>query len=366
MIGIVCATTLLLAACSASAAGTTTGTATPGGGSLPPPTGTPSTTCASAASGGCALGAGAQSVTLAIEPDAGDHPIVDAINGAQHSIWMEMYLLTETSVIDALENAANRGLDVRVMIEAHPYGSGSESPQQLIAKLNAAGVHAQPTNPTFALTHAKLMIVDNQTALISSANYTKTALGGSSYGADRDYIVTDTDPADVSECAGIFQADWNRVAPPLPDPNLVVSPINARAKLLALISHAHATLHMEEEEMSDPAIIQALIAAAQGGVSVEVVVPTPSSGSSDASGEQQLTQGGVHVVTIDSNGGNNLYIHAKMIVADGSLAYVGSENVSTASLDENREVGVVIANTQVIQQLDQTFTTDFQSGSPAS
>jgi cardiolipin synthase len=352
---------LLLAGCSAGDLGSTSsagGTSNP----LPTLTGAPSTTCtAGSSAAGCALGSGVQNVSLFVEPDAGAKPLVDAIKNAQHSVWLEMYLLTDSSVINALEDAAGRGLDVRVMLEP------KNSPDQTIARLNAAGVKAQETNPAFdangggyGYTHAKVMIVDDQVAYISSANYTLSALGGSSSTTDRDYIVEDHEAADVSECAAIFTADWNRVSPSLPDPNLIVSPINARVKLLALIQSAHTSLHLEEEEMSDPAIIQALSAAAGRGVSVEVVVPQ-SNNASDVQGEQQLTQAGVKVTAIDSSVGNNLYIHAKIIIADDTLAFVGSENVSTNSLDDNREVGVLVANSQAIQQLEQTFEIDFQT-----
>jgi cardiolipin synthase len=350
-----------LAACSTytdpaggtTGSGTTTATGTSGGTPAP---------CASA----CSAGAGIQAATLAVEPTVGDTPEVQAIQGAKKSVWLEIYLLTEHNVINELENAANRGVDVRVMLEAHPDGSGTTTPQQTIDELNAAGVHAQTANEqAFALTHAKIMIIDGQTAYISSGNFTKSALGGSSYTSDRDYLITDTNSADVQECSAIFTADWNRTTPQLNDPNLVVSPVNSRADLTALINSAKQSLHLEEEEMQDPQMIQALISAAGRGVQVEVVVPVPGSNSSDAQGEQQLTQGGVKVVTVDdSNGG--LYIHAKIIIADGTEAFVGSENFSTYSLDKNREVGVLIANTQVIQQLEATFEQDFTGGPAGS
>ncbi len=308
----------------------------------------------------CTANGGIQAATLYVEPEAGESPIVNAIKGAKQSIELEMYLLTDRSTINALEDAAHRGVKVQVMLEAHPAGSGSTTPQETMSALNAAGAQAQPTNPAFQLTHAKMMVIDQKTAYISSANYTKSALGGSSGERDRDYIVMDPTAADVQECNAIFTADWARTQPTLSDPNLVVSPVNARAKILALINGAQSSLHLEEEEMSDPATISALVAAAKRSVQVEVVVPKPSSSSSsDASGEAQLTQGGVKVVAIDDAVKNADYIHAKMIIADGKLAYVGSVNVSTASYDDNREVGVLIANAQIIAQLNDTFSQDF-------
>ncbi|HEY7358772.1 MAG TPA: phospholipase D-like domain-containing protein [Ktedonobacterales bacterium] len=76
--------------------------------------------CTSTTSAACAVGSGASQLQLFIEPQAGVRPITDAIRSARHAIWIEMYILTDTSVIEALENAANRGVDVRVLLEPHP------------------------------------------------------------------------------------------------------------------------------------------------------------------------------------------------------------------------------------------------------
>src|SRR5690349_8146891 len=89
-------------------------------------TGPPATTSA----GMClAVVCAAQGVTVFVEPDAGDAPIVRAIKAATRSIWVEVYLLSDSSVVHALEDAAARGLDVRVLLETHPFGDGAASAQ---------------------------------------------------------------------------------------------------------------------------------------------------------------------------------------------------------------------------------------------
>ena len=106
--------------------------------------------------GNCTTGPGVQGVQVYVEPDAGEHPITDAINVAQKSIWLEIYILTDRNVIRALEEAANRGVDVRVMLEPHPFGGGG-SPARTMDQLRAAGAKVQESNPSFALTHEKGM-----------------------------------------------------------------------------------------------------------------------------------------------------------------------------------------------------------------
>lgn len=106
-------------------------------------------------SGSTTIGQGTQGVQVFVEPTAGESVITSAIDEAKQSVWLEIYLLTDTNIIRALENAAHRGLDVRVMLEQHPYGMGSASPRKTLDKLSAAGIKAQPTSSSFSLTHEK-------------------------------------------------------------------------------------------------------------------------------------------------------------------------------------------------------------------
>lgn len=303
---------------------------------------------------------GAVGVTIFVEPQAGEAPVLQAIRGAQSSVWVEVYLLTDRNVIYALEDAAQRGVDTRVLLELNPYGAGTTTPTQTLQELQAAGVKAEGANPAFHYTHEKAMIVDGATLYIMTANLTKSGLGGSSYADNREYGVIDSAAADVREATAIFQADWARTAPTLSDPNLVVSPVNARQRLLAFINGAQTTLLVEDEEMYDTQSAQALVAAAKRGVHVEVVLPPPSGSSGPGANVATLLQGGVHVRYITS-----VYMHAKMMVADGRLAFVGSENFSANSLDDNRELGILIADQSAIATLTRTFAGDWSSARAA-
>ncbi len=306
--------------------------------------------------GPSSVGSGVQNVQIFIEPDAGEHNVTNAIAGAKKSVWLEMYLLTDRNVIRALEEAAHRGVDVRVMLEAHPYGSGSSSAAETLDRLKAAGIQVETTNPSFALTHEKGMLVDAHTVFIMTANFTLSALGGTSKIRNREYGIVDNNPQDVQAVLGIFNGDWNRTAAHFDDPNLVVSPINSRNAFLSLINRAHSVLVIEAEEMNDMSIEQALGNAVQRGVRVQVILPAlgASSGDSNSQGIQTLRQENVQM-----REDAHLYMHAKMIVVDGQRAFVGSENISAASLDQNRELGIIISDTTVLSTLQQTFQRDW-------
>ena len=292
-----------------------------------------------------------QTLKLFAEPDDGEGVILDAINTAHRSIWLETYLLTDTSIIQALGNAAHRKLDVRVMLEPAPNGGGS--PQDVLDELKRAGAKVNTASPDFSLTHEKGMVIDGNTAYIMTCNFTYSALNGT----NREYGIIDSVAPDVREVVAIFNADWSRKPAHLMDSNLVVSPTNSRDDLTTLINGAKHSLVMEEEEMYDSQVEQAIIDAAKRGVHVQVLLPKPydASDTSLDSPIALLKAGGVQVQRDPQ-----LYIHAKMIVVDGSRAFVGSENISSSSLDGNRELGILLTNAGIIASLQGYFQTDWK------
>ncbi len=309
---------------------------------------------------GAGIGSGSQGLQIFVEPAAGDQVITNAISSAKKSVWLEMYLLTDRKIINALEEDAHNGIDVRVMLEPHPYGGGSVSPRETLDKLKAAGVKAQGTSPAFALTHEKGMIIDGNTAYIMTSNFTLAALGGNGSTKNREYGIIDTNQQEVQAVTNIFNADWNQTNAQFNDPNLVVSPVDSRTDFVSLINSAQKSLSIEAEEMQDSSIEQAIVNAARRGVQVQVILPSASSSSSDSTGDsngagiKSIKRGGVQVKE-----DHKYYMHAKIIIVDGHKAFVGSENISTSSLDKNRELGIVVADQNVLSTLQQTFQQDW-------
>src|SRR5918996_443546 len=57
-----------------------------------------------------------------IEPGDGRAPLLDEIRAARRSIDLEVYIITDDVILQALEEAQRRGVDVRVILEEHPFG----------------------------------------------------------------------------------------------------------------------------------------------------------------------------------------------------------------------------------------------------
>lgn len=289
-------------------------------------------------------------LTLFEQPQATQQPILEALGNAQHAIDIEVYLLSDEKIIAALEDAQRRGVIVRVMLEQHPFGGGSTNPKTMQI-LENAGIATKWTSSAFLLTHEKAIIIDNNLLFVLNQNLT-----ASSFSKNREYNIIDDNPQDISEAEKIFVADWKRVPYFPADSHLLVSPVNSRAGLTALIQKATKSIDLEIEDINDTEIVSLLSQKAKT-MKVRLIVPTITQVSSNRAAIVQLYNAGVQVRTISSP-----YIHAKLILIDTSQAYTGSINLSTQSLDKNREIGIVYSQYDLIQALISDFESDWQLG----
>jgi cardiolipin synthase len=319
--------------------------------------------------GGVALGgvgllaptAGAAGTTtplqLVTEPDQGIQPIYNLISSATTSLDMTMYALQDTTAEQLLAADAARGVTVRVILDGSSLEKSNNTPAYNYLRAN--GVQVVWSNPSYTHTHQKTIVVDDTTAAIMTLN-----LQTQYYATSRDFAVIDSDQSDVSAIVTTFDDDFTHTAitPPTGD-DLVWSPTNARSAMEGLINAATTTVVVENEEMADQGIINSLIDAAERGVSVEVVMTYDSDYDDNWT---ELEHYGVKVVTYNPN--DNLYIHAKVILVDAGLAdqqvFLGSENFSETSLDDNRELGIITPQASIISSVATTVASDYAGGTP--
>lgn len=274
-------------------------------------------------------------VTIQVQPSDLGAQIEASIRAAKTSVHMTMYLLTDTSIIDALGDLKDQGRDVKVILnKTFPPNGGDNGPA--FTKLHARGVSVVYAPAAYTFTHAKAVIIDGTQALIMTMNLTQTSAK-----ENREYIATDSDPADVADCEKLFAADFvgNAV---MVNGKLVVSPLSAtpidpRQRLRALIDSAKTSVDVEVQSLSDDGLTDAIVLAHKDNVAVRVVL----SGSNDMTPAQKdsltkLKAAGVPVRLVVAP-----YIHAKTIVVDGTTVFVGSQNFTSTALVQNREVGVV-------------------------
>lgn len=285
---------------------------------------------------------------LFVQPEAGRVPILNAINSAGSEVLVEVYLLSDQQIIDSLVEAKNRGVKVQIMMEQRPFGGGNVN-KNTATRLSQEGMDFKWTNPTFALTHEKAMIVDRETLFILNQNLTKTA-----FDKNREYNIIDHNFEEVTEAVNIFEADWNRSGVEAKAINLVVSPDNSREKLTGLINSAQNSIDLEVEIIQDSDMIK-LLSDRVKTIPVRMIIPDFGKIPANKDEAMELKNAGVMVRTL-----KNPYLHAKLIMVDQTRAYLGSINLSDASMDQNRELGILISQEDIISKLSETFEEDWE------
>ncbi len=289
-------------------------------------------------------------VTLVVMPDDGQAKIYDPIRNATKSVHLEMYLLTDDTAVSALIAAKKAGRDVRVILEHYPYPVTNAN-DTTYKTLAAAGVDVHWTTTKYQLTHSKFFVVDGTVAYVMTLNFTNAGVGG-----NREYAAIDRDPDDVAQAEAVFTADLTGVAP-APGGKLLLSPIDARSRLLALIDSATTSIDIEMEELSDTSVLDHLTSRLGKGVTVRLVAPRDGQSTGMTATVSSLKSRGGQVKLLASPA-----IHAKLLLVDGVHAYVGSVNFTTASMDKNREVGLLTDTAAAVARAKTAFEADFAKG----
>jgi phosphatidylserine/phosphatidylglycerophosphate/cardiolipin synthase-like enzyme len=316
--------------------------------------------------------------TLYTFPEADNSATVlyNFINSATKTIDMTMYEMQDTIFTADLVAACARGVKVRVVFSASEASANASA----YAAINAGGANcsAVESNSAFTNTHQKTITIDGayasqQTAILSLNLQTQY------YSTTRDFALIENDPADIAAIETTFNQDYavggtNSATEFNYQPgggdtsvyaagDLIWSPTTAQADMLSIINNATKTLLVENEEMSASNIVSALESACQRGVAVHITMVASSSYTTNFNA-LKAAGCGVYLYP-DTNTG--FYVHAKAVVADYGLstqnAYMGSINYSTASMLQNRELGIFLSDPAAVTILYTVLTQDY-TGNP--
>jgi phosphatidylserine/phosphatidylglycerophosphate/cardiolipin synthase-like enzyme len=295
---------------------------------------------------------------LVVLPDDGIRPVLGAIAAAKTSILVKMFLFSEPRLIRALIAAHKRGVKVRVMLNPARRSGKSENAEAR-RRLRAGGIVARDTHPEFDVSHEKSMVVDREVAFVKSHNWAPKNFGGT-----RDYAVITRDPDEVAEVVEGFEADWNREDFDPEKRRLIWCRGNGRARIARFIDGAKKELFLQNERYQDPTIVERLVAAHARGVKVHLMSLPPH-----ALKEKKILEGVaglrvMHDVGIKIHKLKGLHLHAKMLLADGKRAIVGSMNIAPGSFDSRRELAIEIEDKPLVKRLRKVFQADWENSRP--
>jgi cardiolipin synthase A/B len=296
---------------------------------------------------------------LIVLPDDSAAPILEAITSACHSLNIRMFLFTDPTLLNTVVAAKRRGVKIRVML--NPARRNGESENHVARKaLEEAGVEVRDSNPSFDLTHQKSMVIDGKTGFVESLNWETRDLTET-----RDYAVVTTHKEDVDEMVACFDADWEQqVFNPQDNSRLLWCPNNGRERIARMIDGARHELWIQNERYQDTVIIERIVRAVRRGVKVQIMARPPHKLKvakliEGVGGLRILADVGAKVHRM-----KHLKLHAKILIADGKRAIIGSINLSPGSFDSRRELSIETDEHHVINRLARVAQHDWQHSHP--
>jgi cardiolipin synthase len=313
---------------------------------------------------------------------------LEAIESATKFVYFENYLVRDDEVgrelRDALARKAAQGVPVYAIYD---WLGCWATPASFWKPLRKAGAHLRAFNPpgirlgdpfgALQRDHRKLVVVDGEVAWIGGMCVGLEWAGTRTQAPWRDTGVSIRGPA-ARSAALAFERVWSAVDRPIDHvaglgpaaqagdtPVWLIEGEPGRARVYRTI-HLNASRATESIWITDAyfvaprSVSEALVAAAQHGVDVRILVPAhnnwPIVGSMSRGGYRFLLEAGVRIFEWQGP-----MMHAKTSVVDGLMCRVGSSNLNSASLMGNWELDVSVFDDGLARQLQGLFLADLAS-----
>jgi phosphatidylserine/phosphatidylglycerophosphate/cardiolipin synthase-like enzyme len=361
---------------------------------------------------------------------------VSAIQSAQSSILLNIYELSSPQIADALIAKIQSGVLVQILEEGQPVGGLSTASKGIQTQI-AQAMSSERGRGDFLYEmtsqaggkrryrwdHAKYAVIDGNSLLIGSENYSPTGNPTPGSLGNRGWEVLVHDSGIAGHFKQVFQTDatlqYNdvlditsgndalssyyarRPSPSVPTTRPVsspqdsatalsasnvepiTSPDTSQAGLLALINNAHSVLYIEEMTFqpgwgklaATSPLYDAVVAAARRGVAVRVLLndetvfdhpnkPSKPQNRVTNANLNQLAQTehlnlGSRIADIKAMGID--YIHNKGVLVDDNITLISSINWDWNSITNNREAAIAITSSDINAHYAQLFVQDWNN-----
>jgi len=279
-------------------------------------------------------------VKLLIQPENGIKPLIEALRKAKKSIRILIFRFDRVEIEKALVDAVGRGVAVHALI-AHTNQGEEKNLRRLEMRLLAQGITVARTADDLVRYHGKMLIIDDEFLYILGFNFTHMDIDLS-----RSLGVVITKSSIVKEAIRLFECDSNRRPFTKPKGDLVVSPVNARKRLIEFIAGTRKTLLIYEMKISDRDFLKLLNKKISSGVEVRIL--------SRASAKS----GAIPVRRLPSR------LHLRAMLRDGNTAFLGSQSLRKLELEARREIGVIFRDRKIVKQMEAVFERDWKGSEP--
>ena len=322
--------------------------------------------------------------------------VLKALEEAKDHIHIEYYIYENDTIGQTIEEIlirkAKQGVTVRFIYDDF----GSRGIRKNIAmRLRNAGVETYPfykisflrmVNHLNYRNHRKIIVIDGKKAFVGGINVSDKYINGP--GSANKLFWRDThlmlEGPGVYYLQYLFICDWNfcsgkalenikhyfpneyRNNPPGDKIIQIAASGPDSVNPTILYSLLYAIYQAEEEILittpyfiPDQSLMDALMVAALGGVSVQLLVPEKSDSRlvqlAACSYYADLLSAGVKIFFYQDG-----FVHAKTLVVDKKIAVIGTANMDLRSFDLNFEVNAIIYDDELATSLANVFNSDIK------
>lgn len=300
-----------------------------------------------------------QNASVGFSPNSGAFDVIlNAINEAQSSINLAAFVITSDDIFNALVDAHQRGVNVRVVVDAKSAnGNGSDIQSLLDANIPVV------LNNEFKIMHNKYIIIDNKSVQTGSFNYSNNADKRNAENA----LFIENQP----EIAKLYSDNFERLfsnSKKIPNSNVqnlnfsfikenvrkfpisslssfqiqkgvaeiafsnacnyISSSLSAKTIIIQTIKQAKNNIYMAAYNFTDPDILNVLKDRQNKGVQLNIILDYKANINNVA--VQDLLIVGAHIKL------NKKFsiMHNKYMIIDNSTLEIGSFNYTTSAENE--------------------------------
>jgi hypothetical protein len=336
-------------------------------------------------------------VTPFVFPDNKGIPVYDALENAQKSVMIAIYILSSKNTLALLCELEKRGVDVTLMVEGSPLGDFKPIDYahelQYLVDCGAEVLFIGADNDRFVYHHAKYCIIDSEKVIITSENWTvdnmndryindpTVAKGNRGWGVimeSKEYadfmtsVFLNDSSRDYGDVAlftdivhGVTPTVLTYTSPkyrdPIPQYDVTVTPLlspdSSWDATTYYVSNATSRVYSQQQSLTlsllDPDVyspISLMSEKARAGVDTRFIL---EDNGDDATISTLNASLGIKTAAMGTP-----YVHNKGVICDDTVI-VSSVNWTLTSFDSNRETMVAIHSKEVSDRYAETFIYDF-------
>jgi phosphatidylserine/phosphatidylglycerophosphate/cardiolipin synthase-like enzyme len=290
--------------------------------------------------------------------------VANRIKDAKQFVYVAMYYAEPyptNKIINELEKAKDRGVDVRLVFSEHNVATYPTVEKEMSDR----GIPYKVIS-----NHAKVVVIDNKTAYVGSANWNHNGLEN-----NQELSLKTNNPDTIREAFEYVDILWEkggvkvdyadkpaeRFANGFEFYNLLLDSLKNATSVKLLMFEA--TYNFADPDAVDSKVLNEIRNAHDRGADLKLLFDDPTY-YVRGTGHEFLTQNGIPHRLDEKNEGPGERLHAKAVLIDDKILFVGSQNWNEDSIASPDEASIVTRDSQTISDFLVLFNEKWDVGHP--